>query len=152
MINILVVVFAAGLLAGLLYCEKKEVQTAKLTVKSLLSSLFIFAAVVQSHPIPFYYRFLLVGMIFCLGGDVFLALPGKKMFLSGLVSFLLGHVFYAAALFSTAGFNQWTGIGLAISALAGAGVFLWLQPHLDSMKIPSPFCRRESWMDHTHLA
>jgi uncharacterized membrane protein YhhN len=137
--NILIVVFAAGLLAILLYCEKKEVLTAKLTVKSLLSSLFILAAVVQFHAIPPYYRFLLIGMIFCLGGDVFLALPGKKMFLFGLVSFLLGHVFYVAAFFYTAGFNQWTGIGLAISALAGAGVFLWLRPHLGSMKIPVIF-------------
>jgi len=137
--NILIVVFAAGLLAGLLYCEKKEVLTAKLTVKSLLSSLFILAAIVQFHPIPLYYRFLLIGMIFCLGGDVFLALPGKKMFLFGLVSFLLGHVFYTGAFFYTAGFSQWTGIGLAISALAGAAVFLWLRPHLGSMKIPVIF-------------
>jgi uncharacterized membrane protein YhhN len=58
------------------------------------------------------------------------------MFLFGLVSFLLGHVFYAAAFFHVAGFNQWTGIGLAICALAGTGVFLWLRPHLGSMKIP----------------
>jgi uncharacterized membrane protein YhhN len=127
------------LLVCLLYCEKKEVLTAKLVVKSLLSSLFILAAVVQFHPIPLYYRFLLIGMIFCLGGDVFLALPGKKMFLFGLVSFLLGHVFYTAAFFYTAGFNQWAGIGLAISALAGAGVFLWLRPYLGSMKIPVIF-------------
>jgi uncharacterized membrane protein YhhN len=139
MVNFLVVVSAAGLLAGLLYCEKKGVQRARLAVKSLLSSLFIFAAAVQFHPIPLYYRFLLIGMIFCLGGDVFLALPGKKMFLFGLVSFLLGHVFYAAAFFDTAGFNQWAGIGLAISVLAGAGVFLWLRPHLGSMKIPVIF-------------
>ena len=137
--NILIGVFAAGFLAGLLYCEKKQIQAAKLTVKSLLSSLFIFTAVVQSHAIPFYYRLLLIGMIFCLGGDVFLALPGKKMFLFGLVFFLLGHVFYAPAFFFTAGFNHWTGIGLAICALAGAGVFLWLRPHLGSMKIPVIF-------------
>jgi uncharacterized membrane protein YhhN len=136
MTNFLIVVIAAGLLAGLLYCEKGEVPRARLTVKFLLSSLFVFAAAVQLHAIPFYFRFLLIGMIFCLGGDIFLALPGKKMFLSGLGSFLLGHVFYAAAFFYTAGFNQWTGIGLAISALAGAGVFLWLRPHLGSMKIP----------------
>ena len=139
MINFLIAVFAAGLLAGLLYCEKKGVQRARLAVKSLLSSLFIFAAVVQIHAIPLYYRFFLIAMIFCLGGDVFLALPGKNMFLSGLVSFLLGHVFYAAAFFDTAGFNQWAGIGLVISALAGAGVFLWLRPHLGSMKIPVIF-------------
>lgn len=135
MVNFVVVVFAAGLLAGLLYCEKKELK-ARLAVKSLLSSLFIFTAVVQFHPIPLYYRFLLIGMIFCLGGDVFLAVPGKKMFLYGLVSFLLGHVFYTAAFFYTIEFNQWTVTGLVISALAGAGVFLWLRPHLGSMRIP----------------
>jgi uncharacterized membrane protein YhhN len=136
MTNFLVAVFAAGLLAGLLYCEKKEVPQARLTVKSLLSSLFIFAAAVQFHAIPLYYRLLLIGMIFCLGGDIFLALPGKNMFLFGLASFLLGHVFYAAAFFYTAGLNHWTGIGAATSALVGAGVFLWLRPHLGSMKIP----------------
>ena len=137
--NFLIVVFAAVLLVGLLSCEKRELQKPKLAVKTTLSALFIFAAVVQFHPVPLYYRFLLIGMIFCLGGDVFLALPGKKMFLFGLVSFLLGHVFYTVAFFYTAGFNQWAGIGLVISALAGAGVFLWLRPHLGSMKIPVIF-------------
>jgi len=137
--HILIAVSAAGLLVGLLYCEKKEVPKARLAVKSLLSSLFIFTAVVQFHPIPLYYRFLLIGMIFCLGGDVFLSLPAPKMFLFGLVSFLLGHVFYAAAFFYSAGFNQWAGIGLVISALVGAGVFLWLRPHLGAMKIPVIF-------------
>ena len=139
MINIFVVVFAAGLLAGLLYCEKKEALKAKLVVKTGLSCLFIFTAVVQPHPIFPYYRFLLIGMILCLGGDVLLALPGKKMLLYGLVSFLLGHVFYVAAFFYTAGINQWTGAGLAISVLAGGGMFLWLRPHLGSMKIPVIF-------------
>ncbi|GAG40673.1 unnamed protein product, partial [marine sediment metagenome] len=99
----------------------------------------IFTAVVQPHPIFLYYRFLLMGMIFCLGGDVFLALPGKKMFLYGLVSFSLGHVFYGVTFFYTAGINQWTGAGLAISLLAGGGVFLWLRPHLGFMKIPVIF-------------
>jgi uncharacterized membrane protein YhhN len=139
MVNLIIVVFAAGLLVGLLYCEKKGVPKARLAVKSLLSALFIFTAVVQFHLIPLYYRFLLIGMIFCLGGDVFLALPAPKMFLFGLVSFLLGHVFYAAAFFYSAGLNQWAGIGLVISAPAGAGVFLWLRPHLGSMKIPVIF-------------
>ena len=139
MINLFVVVFAAGLLAGLLYCVKKEALKAKRVVKTALSSLFIFTAVVQPHPIFPYYRFLLIGMIFCLAGDVLLDLPGKKMFLYGLVSFLLGHVFYVVAFFYTAGINQWTIAGLAISLLAGGGVFLWLRPHLGSMKIPVIF-------------
>jgi uncharacterized membrane protein YhhN len=139
MINFLVVVFAVGLLVGLLFCERKDIPRVRLAVKSLLSALFIFTAVIQIHPIPFYYRFLLIGMMFCLGGDVLLALSGHKMFLAGLLSFLVGHVFYTATFFFAAGFNDWAGIGLAVSVLAGAGVFLWLRPHLNSMKIPVIF-------------
>jgi uncharacterized membrane protein YhhN len=33
------------------------------------------------------------GLLFCLGGDVFLMLP-ERFFLPGLISFLLGHLFY----------------------------------------------------------
>jgi uncharacterized membrane protein YhhN len=134
--NIIIVFLAAGLLAGLLYCEKEELFKPKLTVKSILSALFIFAAVVQSHPILSFYRLLLIAMIFCLGGDVLLALRGKRMFLYGLVSFLLGHLFYTGAFFHTAGLNRWIFIGLAISLSAGGGVFLWLRSHLGNMKIP----------------
>jgi uncharacterized membrane protein YhhN len=139
LINTFIIVLAAGLLAGLLYCEKKEKLKAKLAVKFLLSSLFVFAAVVQFHPIPTYYRFLLIGMIFCLGGDVFLALPRKKMFLYGLVSFLLGHLFYVAAFFYTARINPWTGIGLVIGLIVSGGVFLWVRSYLGPMKIPVMF-------------
>jgi uncharacterized membrane protein YhhN len=137
--NILIVVLAAGLLAGLLYTEKREVLKVKLAVKIVLSSLFILSAAIQPHSIVSYYRFILTGLIFCLAGDVFLALPRQKMFLYGLVSFLLGHLFYVAAFFYAVGINQGTVIGLAISALASGGVFLWLRPHLGSMKIPVIF-------------
>jgi len=136
MLNFLIIIFAAGLLAGLLYFEKRELFEPKLAVKSILSSLFIFTAVVQSHPILPFYRLLLIAMIFCMAGDVFLALRGEKMFLYGLVSFMLGHLFYAGAFFHAAGLNRWTVFGLAISLSAGGGVFLWLRSHLGTMKIP----------------
>ena len=126
---------AAGLLAGLLYAEKKEVLKAKLAAKIVLSSLFILSAVIQPHPIFPYYRLILMGLIFCLGGDVFLALPREKMFLCGLVSFLLGHLFYVAAFFYMAGINQWAVVGLVISLIFSGGVFIWLRPHLGSMKL-----------------
>jgi uncharacterized membrane protein YhhN len=137
--NTLIIVCAAGLLGGLLYAEKREVLKAKLTVKIILSSLFIFSAVIQQHANLPYYRLILTGLIFCLGGDVFLALPRQKMFLCGLVSFLLGHVFYVVAFFYMAGINQGSGLGLALSVIASGGVFLWLRPHLGAMKIPVVF-------------
>lgn len=42
-------------------------------------------------------RFLLIGLVFSLAGDVFLMLPGKGLFLPGLVSFLLAHLCYIVA-------------------------------------------------------
>lgn len=135
MLNLLIIGTAAGLLAGLLYCEKNELQTAKLVVKSVLSALFIVAILIQSRPVPTYFLFLLIGMLFCLGGDVLLALPQSGMFLRGLVSFLIGHLFYVTAFGHTAGIHQWTLIGLLISLIASGGVYLWLRPYLGDMKI-----------------
>ncbi|MBT8367372.1 MAG: lysoplasmalogenase, partial [Deltaproteobacteria bacterium] len=135
MSNFLILGMAVGLLAGLLYCEKNELQAAKLSVKTILSCLFILTVVIQSRPVATYYLFLLAGMLFCLGGDVFLALPQSRMFLWGLVSFLVGHVFYVIAFGRTAGTNQWTLIGLTISLIASGAVYLWLRPHLGTMKI-----------------
>jgi alkenylglycerophosphocholine hydrolase len=38
-----------------------------------------------------------IGVIFCLAGDVFLMIP-RNMFIFGLISFLLGHIFYILGL------------------------------------------------------
>ncbi len=46
-------------------------------------------------------RFFLPGLVFSLAGDVFLMLPGKRFFLHGLVSFLLGHLCYIVGLSPT---------------------------------------------------
>lgn len=134
--NILIIIPAVILLAALLYFEKKGDQKGKLPTKTILSCLFIFAALVQPHPNPVYYCLLLIGLIFCLGGDVFLALPQDKMFLLGLVSFLLGHVFYVLCFFYIAGISQWTWIGCLVGMLVSGLVFVWLRPHLGSMLIP----------------
>jgi len=107
-----------------------------LATKTILSCLFIFTVLVQSHPIPGYFYLLLIGLIFCLGGDVFLALPRERMFLFGLVSFLLGHVFYAGCFFYLADVSRWTWIGAGIGVVTSGGVFFRLKPHLGSMRIP----------------
>lgn len=136
MANALIIVAAAALLAGLLFFEQNDNRKGKLPTKTVLSSLFIFTALVQSHPIPQFYYVLLIGLIFCLGGDVFLALPQERMFLLGLVSFLLGHVAYLVGFFYLANVSHWTWIGGSIGLFAAAIVFFWLRRHLGSMLIP----------------
>ena len=134
--NTVIIIAAAVLLAGLLFFEKNENQKGKLPTKTILSCLFILTALLQPHLFSEYFYILLIGLIFCLGGDVFLALPQQRMFLFGLVSFLLGHVCYVICFFYVADLNPWTwgggAIGLAISGL----VFFWLRPHLGPMLVP----------------
>ena len=136
MLNTVIIIAALFLLVGLLFFEKNGSQRGKLPTKTILSCLFILTALLQPHPLPEYFYILLIGLVFCLGGYVFLALPQERMFLFGLVSFLLGHVCYGLCFFYVADLNPWTwggsAIGLAISGL----VFFWLRPHLGSMLVP----------------
>lgn len=134
--NILIVAAAAALMCGLLFFERREKSKGILPVKTTLSLLFIFAALIQPHAIPRYYHLILLGLIFCLGGDVFLALPQPKMFLLGLVSFLVGHVFYVLSFFMMATISLWTGGGFLATIVVSGGIYIWLKPHLGTMKGP----------------
>ncbi len=136
MVNTVLIIAALILLAGLLFFEKNGNLKGKLPFKTALSCLFILAALVQPHPIPEYFYILLMGLIFCLGGDVFLALPQERMFLFGLVSFLLGHVFYVGCFFYVADLNPWTWGGSAIGLVISGRVFFWLKPNLGAMRVP----------------
>ena len=136
MLNIIIIIAAALLLAVLLFFENNGNQKGKLPTKTVLSGLFILTAVLQAHPLPAYFYILLMGLIFCLGGDIFLALPREKMFLCGLVSFLLGHVCYVLGFFYVANLNPWTWGGSAAGLAVSGLVFFWLRPHLGSMLVP----------------
>ena len=99
-----VILFVAFvLLCAVLYFEKTQNRAGLVPAKGFLSLLFILAALAQKDPLSPYAAFVVTGLVFCLGGDVFLALPQKKAFTLGLVSFLVGHVFYVIGFFSVAG-------------------------------------------------
>jgi uncharacterized membrane protein YhhN len=128
--------FAATLLTVLLVSEYKGARTAALVTKTGVSLLFVAAALLQPGPMDPFAWVMVGGLCFCLGGDVLLALPGERPFLAGLVSFLLGHVWYVVAFFGLAspGPLAWGG-AVAVLVIA-ALVFAWLAPHLGNMKIP----------------
>jgi uncharacterized membrane protein YhhN len=98
--------------------------------------LFILAALVQEDPLSPYFGFVVTGLLFCLAGDVFLALPQKKAFMLGLVSFLVGHVFYVVGFFSVAGLSGWTWVSFLVTAMLSGLVYRWLRSHLGKMKGP----------------
>jgi len=139
MLNGLIVVVAFILLVILLYLEKGRQQKYILPIKSILSMLFVLTVLVQSHPINRYYHFLLAGLILCLAGDVFLALPKKRMFLYGLLFFMSGHIIYIIAFLSVGkvGTDLW--IVLLTIIFMSSAVYYWLIPFLKSMKIPVLF-------------
>jgi len=132
----LILVVAFGLLCVVLYFEKTQNRTGLVPTKGSLSLLFIVAALVQRDPLSPYFGFVVTGLIFCLGGDVFLALPQKKAFMLGLVSFLVGHVFYVIGFFSVAGFSGWTWVSLVLAGVVSFLVYRWLKDHLGKMKGP----------------
>lgn len=136
MLNAIIVIFSLGLLGALLYYERSREPGKVLPVKTALSCLFILTALIQPHPLPRYYYLLLTGLVFCLGGDVFLALPQQKAFLLGLISFLIGHVFYVIGFFLLATLNNWAWAGSAMCIVLGGVIYRWLYPHLNEMKIP----------------
>jgi len=136
MLNTLIIVLAAILLFGLLYYENRVNQKGLLLTKAVLSLLFVIAALVQPHPVSVYYYCLLVGLTFCLGGDIFMALRQKMMFLFALFFFFIGHIFYIFGFFYVAQLSQWTWVGFLTVLVISVWIYFWLRPHLRSMKAP----------------
>jgi uncharacterized membrane protein YhhN len=136
MINVFIIILGIILLTGVLYYEKKKDRTPLLITKSILSLLFVVTALLQPHPALTYYHDLLIGLIFCLMGDVCLALPQKKVFVVGLVAFLVGHVFYILSFLSLTSTPDWMSTGVFIIFGVSALVFFYLRPHLKSFLIP----------------
>jgi len=131
------ILFAATLLlALLLWAEKYDSTTWKLGSKPLISALFILAASLQAWPHPSLAHWVLAGLIFSWIGDVCLIFSSRKLFLAGLVAFLLGHVCYAAGFYAHGVFNSWMVAGWVVLLVAGVVVFRWLQPHLGNMTGP----------------
>ena len=136
MTSTLIVLVAFILLCVVLYFERTENRAGLVPTKGFLSLLFILAALVQKEALGPYFGFVLTGLVFCLGGDVFLALPQQRAFMLGLVSFLLGHVWYVIGFFSVAGFSGWTWVSLVLAGGVSFLVYLWLRSHLGKMKGP----------------
>jgi len=124
------------LLVVLLYFEKMGPPLGRIVTKSLLSLLFVITVFLQPDANETFTRYVKVGLIFCLGGDVFLALSGLKWFRAGLVAFLLGHVLYILAFNFLIPFNGWFSPGDFFILAISLGACRWLWPHLGAMKLP----------------
>ncbi|MBU2515753.1 lysoplasmalogenase [bacterium] len=118
--------------------NKKQVYFLKPTASLLIVATIVISFFLKGDSTAFKTTILL-GMLFCLGGDVALMFDSSKAFKAGLVLFLIGHIFYAATLLA---FNDVTFFEplpslsvLFVSLL----VFRYLFPGLKEMKVPVLF-------------
>lgn len=115
-------VFAVAALANwyaVLTSHRRLMVVAKpLTLIALIA--LALAGGAAEHPVG---RWLLLGLVLSLAGDVFLLFTGNTTFLAGLVSFLLGHVAYVVA-FLTLGLAEPAWGLAALVLLLGASPFI----------------------------
>jgi uncharacterized membrane protein YhhN len=93
-------------------------------------------ALVQPHSSAVYYPYLLGGLIFCLVGDVCLALRGEKTFQAGLIAFVLGQVLYILGFRSLIAIREWIVPGSYVVWSLSLFFFFWLRPRLGAMTMP----------------
>lgn len=129
---ILCLLAISSAIACIVAYETEHDSTAR-AFKPLTMVLVLALAVQPSLSTPPLYRALVVaGLVFSLAGDVFLMLPSDR-FIAGLVTFLIGHLFYVAAFAGAATFEPLA----LLPFLAGAGaVYGVLHPHLGPLRGP----------------
>lgn len=136
-LSILVGITAVFAIYGRYHHKQQWVYLFKPTTTSLII-LMVGWGLWQNGPTePVAYGWLiLVGLLFGLGGDIFLMLP-ERYFLPGLGSFLAGHWFYIAAFTAGVGaiFSWWLGPLLLIGLL----IYGLLHAHLGKMRWPVIF-------------
>lgn len=121
----------------LLFAEWRGMRPLKFVAKPLAASSFVACAVARGAAETPYGQALLVALVFSWFGDVFLLSRATKVFLAGLVAFLLGHLAYAGAFLVQGVAWPWVAAG----AVLCGGVFVpvrgWLLPHVEpKMKGP----------------
>jgi uncharacterized membrane protein YhhN len=123
--------------AALLAADRRGERAGVALAKPLASAGFVCAAWAAGATGSGYGRAVLLGLVLCFVGDVLLISKHRKSFLAGLVSFLLGHLAFAAACLVR-------GVVLPASVFSGfvlvqlaVLVWLWLGPHVESaMRVP----------------
>ncbi len=97
-----------------------------------LASLGFVAAAVSGGALTHSYGWAItIGLVFAFGGDVLL-IPQRKpaVFRAGVLSFLAGHVAYAAAFVQLGIAPVWLAAAAAALTVAAVAILRWLGPHL----------------------
>lgn len=112
-------------------------RTLLYIAKPIASVGFVVVALGSGSLDQLYGRWILVGLVLSLIGDVFLMFEGPVRFRTGLVSFLLAHVAYAGAFLGAGISVPWWLAAAVVALLAALVVTRWLLPHVEGdMRAP----------------
>lgn len=103
--------------------------------KPLTMVFIILIAVLKTKESQVFYAFAVIaGLVFSIGGDIFLMLPSDQ-FILGLISFLIAHLFYISAFTYQSKIRRvpWALIPFVIYGIL---IFVILSPYLGAMKPP----------------
>lgn len=117
-----------------IYAKLRENETLQFIFKPLtMLAIILIVFLNSSSPMSFYQKAILMGLVFSTIGDVFL-IRDKQYFVQGLISFLIGHICYIVAF--------WTSPNLPSGVFYLAYIVFFLSilwKHLGSLKIPVLF-------------
>jgi len=132
----LALTFAALISGGVyIWAARAGSPTLRYIFKPLTTVLILALALLLPDAVsPLYRALIAIGILFSLGGDIFLMLP-RDAFVWGLASFLVAHLFYIAAYISRAGL-QMNWLLLAPFVLYGAVLLYLLLPHIGAVRVP----------------
>ena len=126
--NVLIIISALSAI----YFQYYNIELYNYT-KALTTILIVLVPVLFAKSASKYKNLILLGLVFCLIGDVFLL--DNAYFIAGLASFLVGHLIFTYAFLSLKGFQKKFGI-FGILLLIGLAYFFYLKPSLGEITIP----------------
>ena len=120
-----------------LWSEGTDRQWGRRLFKPLASVGFVLCALVAGATSTLYGQWILVGLVLCLVGDLFLLSRQRRPFRVGLFSFLLGHLAYAVAFLVRGVDWLWVAAAVVVLVTIALPVSRWLLPHVSAgMKSP----------------
>jgi uncharacterized membrane protein YhhN len=118
--------------AALVWAEFRKWRNARAIFKLVASTAFVLVALRLGATDSPFGRLILAALVLSWVGDVLLLSAQSRLFLTGIASFLLAHVAFAAAFAQLPISALALVIGLVAMTLVGVVVLRWLWPHLTS--------------------
>jgi len=137
-LRVLIMIFFVIVAVGDVFAVKYDKVKLRYFTKTLLVPLLALFYIISAANLN---RLILSALICCFLGDFFLLWSKEKaFFIAGLLSFLMGHIFYTIAFLQTTSFlsgvPEWFYFSLLPYIWYGIFILKKLNPYLHSMKVP----------------